>query len=83
MAKNNKHKFVKCKNNPKFLVDTAYLDEKAKYNQEKVTNYPGHEKYGFMKDFDNFINEVENEELNNDEILETLCIFRDLFKKLN
>ena len=49
MAKKSKHKFVKCKNNPKFLVDTAFMDEKTKYDQEKVSNYPGHEKYGFMK----------------------------------
>jgi hypothetical protein len=42
-----------------------------------------YEKYGLLKDFDNFINEVENEELNNDEILETLCIFKDLIEKLN
>jgi hypothetical protein len=41
------------------------------------------EKYALLKDFDNFINEVENKELNNDEILETLCIFKDLIEKLN
>ena len=49
MAKKNKHKFVKCKNNPKFLVDTAFSERKAKYDQDRVSNYPGHEPYGFMK----------------------------------
>lgn len=58
MGKKSKHKFVKCKNNPKFLVDTAYIDAKTKYDQEKVTNYPGHEKFGFIKVIGDNFNEI-------------------------
>ena len=49
-----------------------------KDNKDAKIGHDIYEKYGLLRDFVNFINEVENEELNNDEILETLCIFKDL-----
>lgn len=48
MKKREVH-FKECENNPKFLVDVSYAEAKNKYDQTKVKNYPGHEKYGLMK----------------------------------
>ena len=48
MAKKSKHKFVKCKNNPKFLVDTAFMDEKTKYDQEKDVEFYGDEPQSYI-----------------------------------
>ena len=44
-----KFKLTACPNNPKFFSSRDYVEEKTKYDLEKVKNYPGHQKYGFMK----------------------------------
>ncbi len=44
-----KYKLSTCKNNPNFLVSLDFLDQKLNYSKQKVNNYPGHQKFGFMK----------------------------------
>lgn len=51
-------KLTKCKNNPNFYVDKEYINSKMEYDLDKVKNYPGHQRYGFMKIVEDSFEEI-------------------------
>jgi hypothetical protein len=48
-----KYKLTVCQNNPNFFSSQDFVEQKLKYDLEMVKNYPGHQKYGFMKVVEN------------------------------
>lgn len=57
MAKKN-YKLTVCRNNPNFFASQDFLEQKMKYDLDVVKNYPGHQKYGFMKVIENNFDEI-------------------------
>jgi hypothetical protein len=53
-----KYKLTVCQNNPNFFSSQDFVEQKLKYDLEMVKNYPGHQKYGFMKVVENNFDEI-------------------------